>query len=537
MSGWVTDQIYYIGDIRTPYEHNPSEIHFFNGEEQKIELKVFCQKLNEDGTYTTTEVPSGTYTINVGDEENPGYDTNLLEDVKVDGSSIVVRANGEIKDSGSIWVNISSNETNENKEPEWGVDGRVYFAVTDGYYTISSQVEEDWDNFAVGKLLDFNTPVPTITITRLDENGKRVSEPAANVRCHLEYDTVFWNPTEETKDQPIPVLTRTGTDTTWAVLIAEALFTDKEGNEIWQEVASHSYRFAPVKEGPCEHQWKESGRVAATCTKEGTVTYICTKCNETKKEQTQKLAHTIVTVRDSEPTCGATGKQHQECSMCHGQRKELADLPATGNHKYGAYVTVTEATALRKGKQTHTCSICGAAQSRNTAKLKAFVKVAQSSFPMKKGQSLSIPVTLEKGDSIKSVTSKNTKKLTVSKYSGGIKLKVNKKAATGKVKVVVKTKGGASKTLTVNIQKSTVTATKITGVPKTLKLKVKKQAALTPVVSPVSCATKVTYKSKNTKVATVSKTGVITVKKAGTAKIVVTCGKISVECKLTVTKK
>lgn len=223
--------------------------------------------------------------------------------------------------------------------------------------------------------------------------------------------------------------------------------------------------------------------------------------------------------------------------MCHGQRKNLADLPATGKHKYGAYVTVTEATALKKGKETRTCSVCGASQSRNTAKLNAFIKVSETSFPMKKGQSLELPVTLEKGDSIKAVTSKNTKKLTVSKYSGGIKLKVNKKAATGKVKVVVKTKGGASKTLTVTIQKSTVTATKITGIPKTLKLKVKKEVTLKPVVNPVSCATKVTYKSKNTKVATVSKTGVITAKKAGTAKIVVTCGKVSVECKVTVTKK
>ena len=692
---WVTDQIYYIGDISSPYEHNPSEIHFFNGEEQKIELKVFCQKLNEDGTYTTTEIPSGTYTVNVGDEENPGYDTNLLENVKVEGSSIIARANGEIKGADSIWVNISSNEMNENNEPEWGVDGRVYFAVTDGYYTISSQVEEDWDNFAVGKLLDFNTPAPTITITRLDENGKRVSEPAANVRCHLEYDTDFWNPTEETKDRPIPVLKRTGTDTTWAVLVAEAPFINEEGKEIWQEVASHSYRFAPVKETFCEHQWKESERVDATCTKEGTITYICTKCEETKTEVIEKIAHTIVTVRDSEPTCGTAGKQHQECSMCHGERKELADLPATGNHswevsktvaatctaagsktyvcktcketkteaiaklahkmvtvrdseptcgtagkqhqecsmchgerkeladlpatgkhsweisktvaatctaagsktyvcktcketkiegiaklahkmvtvrdseptcgtagkqhqecsmchgqrknladlpatgkhKYGAYVTVTEATALKKGKETRTCSVCGASQSRNIAKLNAFIKVSETSFPMKKGQSLELPVTLEKGDSIKSVTSQNTKKLTVSKYSGGIKLKVNKKAATGKVKVVVKTKGGASKTLTVTIQKRTVTATKITGIPKTLKLKVKKEVTLNPVVNPVSCATKVTYKSKNTKVATVSKTGVITAKKAGIAKIVVTCGKVSVECKVTVTKK
>lgn len=511
-------------------------LQLFPGEEQKIELKIFRQKLNEDGTYTTTEIPSGTYTVNVGDEENPGYDTNLLENVKVEGSSIVARANGEIKGADSIWVNISSNEMNENNEPEWGVDGRVYFVVTDGYYTISSQVEEDWDNFAVGKLLDFNTPAPTVTFTRLDEDENRVTESAENVKCHLEYDTVFWEPTEETKDQSIPVLKRTGTDTTWAVLVAEAPFIDEEGNEIWQEVASHSYRFAPVKETFCEHQWKESERVDATCTKEGTITYICTKCEETKTEVIEKIAHTIVTVKDSEPTCGTAGKQHQECSMCHGQRKNLADLPATEKHKYGAYVTVTEATALKKGKETRTCSVCGASQSRNTAKLNAFIKVSETSFPMKKGQSLELPVTLEKGDSIKSVTSKNTKKLTVSKYSGGIKLKVNKKAATGKVKVVVKTKGGASKTLTVTIQKRTVTATKITGIPKKLKLKVKKEVTLNPVVNPVSCATKVTYKSKNTKVATVSKTGVITAKKAGIAKIVVTCGKVSVECKVTVTK-
>lgn len=432
---WVTDQIYYIGDISSPYEHNPSEIHFFNGEEQKIELKIFRQKLNEDGTYTTTEIPSGTYTVNVGDEENPGYDTNLLENVKVEGSSIVARANGKIKDADSIWVNISSNEMNENNEPEWGVDGRVYFAVTDSYYTISSQVEEDWDNFAVGKLLDFNTPAPTVTFTRLDEDENRVTESAENVKCHLEYDTVFWEPTEETKDQSIPVLKRTGTDTTWAVLVAEAPFIDEEGNEIWQEVASHSYRFSPVKETFCEHQWKESERVDATCTKEGTITYICTKCEETKTEVIEKIAHTIVTVRDSEPTCGTAGKQHQECSMCHGQRKNLADLPATGKHKYGAYVTVTEATALKKGKETRTCSVCGASQSRNTAKLNAFIKVSETSFPMKKGQSLELPVTLEKGDSIKSVTSKNTKKLTVSKYSGGIKLKVNKKAGIAKIVV------------------------------------------------------------------------------------------------------
>ena len=285
------------------------------------------------------------------------------------------------------------------------------------------------------------------------------------------------------------------------------------------------------------HSWEVSKTVAATCTAAGSKTYVCKTCKETKTEAIAKLEHKMVTVRDSEPTCGTAGKQHQECSMCHGQRKNLADLPATGKHKYGAYVTVTEATALKKGKETRTCSVCGASQSRNTAKLNAFIKVSETSFPMKKGQSLELPVTLEKGDSIKSVTSKNTKKLTVSKYSGGIKLKVNKKAATGKVKVVVKTKGGASKTLTVTIQKRTVTATKITGIPKKLKLKVKKEVTLNPVVNPVSCATKVTYKSKNTKVATVSKTGVITAKKAGIAKIVVTCGKVSVECKVTVTKK
>ena len=93
-----------------------------------------------------------------------------------------------------------------------------------------------------------------------------------------------------------------------------------------------------------------------------------------------------------------------------------------------------------------------------------------------------------------------------------------------------------------NVQKGSVAAWSLTGVPEkvTLKLKPQKKKAyqLKPVVTPVTCKTKVTYSSSNKKVATVSKTGKITAKKAGKVVITVKVGKkISAKCIVTVKKK
>ena len=287
------------------------------------------------------------------------------------------------------------------------------------------------------------------------------------------------------------------------------------------------------------HNWKDNGTVAATCTKAGSHNYICTRCNETRSDAIAKLAHTMDTVIDTPATCGKAGQKHKECKVCHGADTKTAyeTIPATGKHTWTGYKVSEEATAVKAGTEVRTCTTCGAKETRSIAKLAAYVKVKESSFPMKKSQTLKLAVTLEKGDSIASVKSSSTKKLTVSKTSTGITLKATKKGTSGKVKVTIKTVGGASKVLTVKLQKGTVAAKKITGVPSKATLKVKQKLTLKPVVSPVSYQTTVKYTTSNKKVATVSKKGVITAKKAGKATITVTCGKIKKTCKITVKKK
>lgn len=127
----------------------------------------------------------------------------------------------------------------------------------------------------------------------------------------------------------------------------------------------------------CSHTW-DAGTVTvkATCSKEGTKTYTCTKCNETKTESIAKTSHdfnltqanelchvetcqkmgcyakqckncgyieTYVDtpmlphnrddIRRYEATCGQNGKAEYYCTMCHGKQGEEI-LPATGQHTW-----------------------------------------------------------------------------------------------------------------------------------------------------------------------------------------------------------
>ena len=83
-------------------------------------------------------------------------------------------------------------------------------------------------------------------------------------------------------------------------------------------------------------------------------------------------------------------------------------------------------------------------------------------------------------------------------------------------------------------KKKAVKTTKITGVAKKTRLKKGKTLTLKPAVTPLTSLQKVTYKSSNKKVATVTSKGVIRARKKGTTVITVKSGSKTVKCRITV---
>ena len=97
----------------------------------------------------------------------------------------------------------------------------------------------------------------------------------------------------------------------------------------------------------------------ATCEKTGLKERFCTDTNCNKKEirKIPALGHDLKETVITEPTCGTAGSKEVTCSRC--DFKEVTELPATGNHAYGDWVIVKEATCTEEGLRTQTCANCG----------------------------------------------------------------------------------------------------------------------------------------------------------------------------------
>ena len=83
--------------------------------------------------------------------------------------------------------------------------------------------------------------------------------------------------------------------------------------------------------------------------------------------------------------------------------------------------------------------------------------------------------------------------------------------------------GGAVKTVNVTHPEGTV-KTKNFRCTRKITLKKGKKQTLAPILAPITTQQKVTYTTSNKKVCTVTKGGVITAKKKGTAKVTVRSG-------------
>ena len=97
----------------------------------------------------------------------------------------------------------------------------------------------------------------------------------------------------------------------------------------------------------------------ATCEKTGLEERFCTDTNCNKKEirKIPALGHDLKETVITEPTCGTAGSKEVTCSRC--DFKDTQEIPATGNHAYGDWVIVKEATCTEEGLRTQTCANCG----------------------------------------------------------------------------------------------------------------------------------------------------------------------------------
>lgn len=312
---------------------------------------------------------------------------------------------------------------------------------------------------------------------------------------------------------------------------------DEWGNRIYEEVGTPVYI--------CVHNWKETERTEGTCMVAGSVTYQCTKCEGVdlyteKKEPIKVKGHSEGEWKiEEEATCTKAGKKVQKCTVC-GEVGKSETITAKG-HTFGEWTTMKEATILKKGVSTRSCT-CGATETKSIAKKKGTVKLNVNSITLqvKKSTSAVKVVKFAEGDAVAKWKSSNTRVATVNAKGKIIAKKV------GTAKITVTTKSGAKAVVTVKVQKKAVTTKKITVTAKNAVIKKNKMALkkgksvnLIVTLNPITSTDKVTYSltAKDKKIISISKSGKLKAKKAGTAKFTVKAGKKKVVITVTVKNK
>lgn len=267
----------------------------------------------------------------------------------------------------------------------------------------------------------------------------------------------------------------------------------------------------------------------ATCTEAGEESKHCTRegCDSrTDVKELPALGHDFVSKVTKKATCTADGTLTYTCSRCNETKTET--IKATG-HKWSNWKRTTAATVFKPEVQTRKCSACNKSETRNIGKKlapKATLNASTVTLKVKQSTSRLKVTGLAKGDSVKSWKSSNRKIFTVSGKSNGTCKITGKKSGTAKLQITLAS--GLKKTVKVKVQTAAVKTSKIT-VSKNVTVQKGKRVTLKPVVTPFTSSQKVTYTSSNKKIATVSSKGVVTGKKKGTVKITVKSGSKSVK--------
>ena len=489
------------------------------------------QIIGTDATYTVTNVTEETgYSCYVTD----GYDEYTFYYRVHPEQSSVVSAKSNLKVSA-----VEKVAANKGDKVTLSVDATVDQAYRDanGYINYSWVVGDNDELDASDSTYSFMLDSDEIVICRCD------------VETNDTYKNVYILVGPQAKlDKVVTTATDFGSARTLSVYGPETVLSLKDENE------KQYFKFVPDKDGVWEIRADESDLVLYNAAKEkmcSRYNYVVyrLKANETYYVEVTPEDMMMTTVEaeyldyntahkwkeavvTKAATCTTAGEKAKECVSCGMIYYET--IPALG-HTFNAFTVTKEASVLEEGSQYHTCSVCGTVETVAIPKLVSNVTLINSTLPLQVKQKASLSKNvkgLAKGDKIVSCTlSAKDKKIVSVDKKGTVK---GKKAGTATI--TMKFLSGATAKVKVKVQKKKVATSKITNVTKNITLKVKKSTKLAPFVTPITSKNKVTYKTSNKKIATVSSKGVIKAKKAGTATITVKSGSKTVKVKVKVTK-
>ena len=255
-----------------------------------------------------------------------------------------------------------------------------------------------------------------------------------------------------------------------------------------------------------DHSWNQ-GEITKepTCKEEGEKTFTCSICGNTKTEKVSTTDHQHMEIRNQKnPTCKEAGYSGDTyCADCGVKISSGKTIAKTKNHNWDGGVITTEPTCTERGEKTFTCTICG---NTNTKKVNA-TGHSYGAYKVVKE-----PTNKRKG------------------------LKSKTCSVCGKIvyEAIPKTNFSPTDSSETNPDQNPQTSQKTTRKIKLnrrkLTLKKGKSFRLKVTLTPADSQDKITCKTSDKKIATVSKTGKIKAKKKGKVKITVISGKKKAVC-------
>lgn len=391
------------------------------------------------------------------------------------------------------------------------------------------------------------------------------------------YDENDWS-VQYTEGWDVPTMTRKTKDATWIFFKA---WEKKPETGRWELIDTKRYEF-DATDKVHSHSWVTKNVVKeATCTEAGSKVENCASCDAVQTVSIPVKGHTVVKDAAVAPTVFADGKtEGSHCSVCGTvleKQNTIAKVPGTIyltasslKMKTGQSTTAFKATGfsegdyvaavtsnkpgtvkvtnvnkngtfkLTVGKKKGSAVVTVTLASKETASFK--VTVQKAAVKTTKITTTTKSLTLAKGATYKKLASSIAVTPVTSKekvtYSSS-----NKKVATVSSKGVIKAKKAGTAKITVKSGKKKVVVTvkvtgvkttNLSGVPAAKNVSKGKSFKIKAIATPKNTDEKITFKSSNKKVATVTSKGVVKGLKKGAATITVQSGSKKMTCKVTV---